>query len=117
MKLRFFNLARKLSLKSDYHHKLGAVIVSKNIVIGKGYNKPFKTHPKSNYPWHTQHAEFVAILEAGDCKGADIYVFREYKNGNVANSKPCPYCTELIKRAGIKRVYYTDNNSFKEEIV
>lgn len=52
--------------------------------------------------------------------GADLYVFRYvYKDsgdedGNVSsswelrNSKPCAHCTQLIKMAGIRYVYYSD---------
>lgn len=116
MEQRHFNLARKLSFKSDYHHKMGAVIVDKKgKVEGVGFNNPKKTHPFSNNTWRTLHAEVSAILNAGeDCVGCDIYIYRELKSGEPANAKPCRFCMELIQKAGIVNVYYSDEGGFKK---
>lgn len=114
MKLKYFEIAKKMSYKADYCHKIGAVVVYKNRPIGFGFNQPFKTNTKSNNPFHTTHAELSAILNAGDCRGASIYIYREVKDGTKANSKPCKFCQQLIKQAGIKKVYYTDNDQYKE---
>lgn len=113
---KFFELAKKLSQKSDYHHKIGAVIVRKNKVIGLGFNKPKKTHPQSPNAFKTTHAEFDALWSCSkqDLKGAIIYVYREHKNGCVASAKPCKDCDTLLKYSGIKRVYYTENGHFKQ---
>lgn len=113
---RYFELARKLSLKSNYCHKIGAVVVKKGKILGLGVNNPFKTHPKSTNPFKTVHAELDAILDCdpNELRGATIYVYREHKNGQPACSKPCPHCHELIMRCGIKKVCYTDYGSFKE---
>jgi deoxycytidylate deaminase len=119
MKMKFFKLAKVLSEKSSYCHKLGAVVVKKNKVIGTGYNKPNKTHPKSNNSFKTVHAELDAILKvnAEELNGATIYVYRETKDGLPANAKCCKYCRELLKMVGIKKICYTSDKSFKEEIV
>lgn len=116
MNLRFFDIARKLSLKSQYHHKLGAVVVKKGKVLGLGINNPFKTHPRSTNPFKTIHAELDAILstDPSDLVGSDIYVYRQHKNGKPANAKPCSHCQELIKRSGIKRVFFTEDGCYKE---
>jgi deoxycytidylate deaminase len=114
VKLKYFCIAKKLAEKSSYHHKLGAVVVFKNKIIGLGFNKPSKTHTRANTPFNTIHAELDAILQAGDqCRNAEIYVYREYKNGSPANAKPCKYCEELIRLVGIKKVYYTDEGKYK----
>lgn len=114
--IRFFDMARKLSKKSEYSHQLGAVVAKKNKVLGLGFNKPYKTHPRSNNRFKTTHAELDAILglSAEELTGATIYVYRETKDGSPANSKPCQYCQMLIKKAGIKKVCYTDEGKFKE---
>lgn len=114
MKVKYFEIAKKLSYKVSYHHKIGAVVVWKNRPIGFGYNQPNKTHTKSNNNYSTIHAELGAILNAGDCKGADIYIYREWKDGTLASSKPCQFCQQLLKEAGIKNVYYTDTGGFKK---
>lgn len=115
MKMRFFEIAKKLSEKADYQHKLGAVVVDKNKPIGFGFNKPSKTHPRSNHPFGRVHAELDAILNAGlDCKGASIYIYREHKDGTPAEAKPCKYCQVLLNSVGIKRIFYTSEGTFKE---
>lgn len=119
MKFKFFDLAKKLSKKSDYHHKIGSVIVKKNRILGVGFNKPYKTSPHSNHPFRTIHAELDAILDANkeDLKGSTIYVYRELRNGKIASAKPCAHCQELLKRYEIKRVFYTDEGTYKEYLV
>lgn len=117
--MKFFELAKKLSQKSDYRHKLGAVVTKKNRVLGIGWNKPFKTNPNSNNLFRTTHAELDAILSSNrdDLKGSTIYVYRQFSNGNPAPAKPCIYCQELIRLAGIKKVYYSAENNYMEYTV
>lgn len=116
---RFFNMAKRLSKKATYCHQLGAVVVKKGKPLGFGYNKPNKTSPHSNNQFKNIHAELDAILDCSreELQGASIYVYREHKSGKPANSRPCKYCQMLIKEAGIKKVYYTDDNKFKEYVV
>jgi deoxycytidylate deaminase len=113
--MKIFKTTKKLSEKSDHHtHKFGAVIAFKNIIISHGWNK-LKTHPKSTHPWKHIHAEMDAIFKAkGNTVGATLYVTRVSTQGNLNNSKPCPFCMSLIVAAGIKKVFYTDNNEWKE---
>lgn len=109
------DLAKRASKKSNYHHRLGAVIVKKNKVISVGYNKPHKTHPRSNTKYKTIHAELDAILgcEKEDLKGATIYVLRDASAG-VNLAKPCPCCMELIQMVGIKKVVYSTAKGVEE---
>ncbi len=111
MKKRYFEAAKKMSLRSTHHqHKLGCVIVNKNKIIGMGFNK-LKTHPDSNHPYKSTHAEFHAIcnvLDVSMLKNADIYVYRATRNGKEALAKPCRYCEQLIRRHGIARIFYTE---------
>lgn len=108
MKKRFMELARKLSHTSEHKFKHGSVVVRGNRVISMGVNT-VKTHTKSPHPYKTLHAEASAILQAGlhNLQGADIYVYRETKNGCYAESKPCKFCQELIEKVGIRRVWHT----------
>ena len=113
MKTKFFDLAEKVSKNSDHpHHKMGAVVARGNKLISVAHNQ-YRTHPKSNTTYKYVHAEMRAILNArGDTKGADIYVFRKNKLGELAIAKPCEHCMELIAEAGIKNIFYTDTNSY-----
>lgn len=116
---KFLDLAKKLSYKSSYHHKIGAVVAKKNKIISLGFNKPNKTHPASPNRFKTYHAEFDAIIgiDKKDLVGSTIYIFREHKNGNLASAKPCSDCAALIAHCGIKKVVYSDYNDIKEYVV
>lgn len=112
MKLKYFDLAKKLSKKSDHHsHQLGCVIVNKNKVIGLGFNQ-IKTHTRSLHQFKMLHAEMSALLGNSyeDLRGCEAYVYRECKNGKKAMAKPCPACEQALKLAGIKKVYFTVDN-------
>lgn len=116
MKLKHFSLAKKLSKQSTHpKHQLGAVIIKGNTVLSIGFNK-YKTSPRSNHPWAFIHAENSCLNSLDkSAVGADIYVYRETKSGMLANSKPCKYCYQMLKRAGIRRVYYTVDNGYMVE--
>jgi deoxycytidylate deaminase len=109
VKVRHFIAAKKSSLRSDHpYYQLGAVIARGNKILATGWNK-YKTSPKSPHPYKHIHAEVAAILNCGDrAKGADLYVYREGKDGEPRLSKPCATCLQAIRSAGIRRVYYTD---------
>ena len=109
----YMNVARYLAKKSVARNTHGAVVVKSGRVMGTGYNKD-RNHPAIVSPEHIKsdcsyHAEQLAIREAGEnsIKGAVIYVARVNKTGKDRNSKPCPRCSALIEKAGIKRVVFT----------
>lgn len=117
MKMRYFELAKRLIKFSDHgQHWIGSVIVQKNRVISMGYNS-LKTSPKSKHPYKSIHSEMRAIWAANpdELKGASIYVFRQHRDGSLARSFPCQHCYNLIKESGIKRIYYTDYDSYAME--
>lgn len=116
-KTKYFNLARLISLRSNYHHQIGAIIVNKKEIIGLGYNKPTKTHPISKHPYQTIHAEMDAIIgiDRKKLKGADIYVYREFKDGSAALARPCKYCEALLREFGIKTMFYTTDGGYTYE--
>lgn len=111
---RSFDIAKRLAHKSDHHtHKLGAVVVRGNKIIGVGFNK-MKTSPKSNHPFKSIHAELDAILSSHPDRlnGSDIYIYRQTSSGELAMAKPCLYCQDLIRAAGIRRAYYTRKGGY-----
>jgi dCMP deaminase len=113
MKHKFFELAKKLARTSEYpDHKLGAVIVKGNTILGVGVNK-LKTHPKAKNYAKRIHAELAAILNARtDVTDCDLYVFRYTQSGLQGISKPCDGCMCAILEAGIKRVYYSTADGY-----
>lgn len=114
MKIRFFNVAKKESFKSDHpQHKIGCVVVKGNRVLSKATNK-LKTTPKSNHPYFSLHAELNCFLKSNlnDLTNCDIYLYRENKNGEIACSKPCLYCFKLLKKLKVSSIYFTDYGKF-----
>ena len=119
MKIRYFEIAKKLAYNSDHpQHRIGAVIVKKNRIVGMGFNK-LRTHPKSpDLTYRSSHAEFMAILNTKetDLSGCEIYVFRVKKNGSQGISKPCKNCMGLIKQMMIDKVHYScDDDTYQSE--
>jgi deoxycytidylate deaminase len=118
MKNKFFQLARNISKHSDHPaHQLGAFIVKGNRIISLGFNKN-KTHTKSNHAWKRLHAEICAIIKTKeDLTGCTIYVYRETKLGNLGMARPCPTCLAAIQEVGIKKICYSTENGYKQEII
>lgn len=113
---KIIELAIKEAEKVAFKFRVGAVIYHRaRYVVGRGYNKPHKTHPKSFHPYKTIHAEFDAILNLGsyesgiwELDGASIYVHRLKKDGSPGLAKPCEACATMLAWAGIKNVYYSE---------
>ena len=113
MKIRsWLKVARSESLKSTYKHQLGAVIVSGGSIISKGFNQirhssKLKEHAKVDETLHAERDAIIKIKNKKKLFGSTIYIYREHKNGNPANAKPCIFCHEMIKASGIKKAIYT----------
>lgn len=60
------------------------------------------------------HAEEMAIMRAGDPRGATIYVARITKGGLIAMSKPCQKCQELLLENGVCTVVFTETDGVQK---
>lgn len=114
MNLRQLELARSLTLNCTLNYKLACIITDKQgKLMSVGWNSS-KTHPiQARYAaktgHHTKiylHAEIAAIIKSKG-RGWSMYIVRVTKNGNWANSRPCPVCQLAIREAGIRNVWYT----------
>jgi deoxycytidylate deaminase len=90
-----------------YRH--AAVVMKNGNIISVGTNS-YRNNPKVVDRKHCSfHAEIVALKKAGNkAKGSILFVARVGKNNRVALSKPCSSCSEYIKNAGVKKVYWTE---------
>jgi len=113
----YIDIAMRLAQKSVMEHKHGAVVVINNEVIAVGFNhkQEFMCHQRSI------HAEVDAILKVkGRHKSllndAEMYVVRigtVRMNFPLKYSKPCCECQKVIRKYGIRKVYYSTNDEIK----
>ncbi len=103
--------------KSTCRHQLGAVLVKGNRIISVGFNKDKTSVRRSNHPFAAIHSETDCLASAlpFEIENATMYIYRELKNGLVANAMPCRWCREALKKAKVKRICYTIENGYKEE--
>ena len=137
MNQRFFKFARQAAMKADYHGTnscapaIGAVAVYKGSIVAEAWNTN-KTSPLQqkynqyrfnpiNFPAKT-HCETMLIQRLrwkfGDniqWDKVDIYLYREYKDGSLANSRCCESCYHMLLDLGVKRIFYTSTRGFIEE--
>ena len=130
MQQKFFNVAKAVAKTSQYPRiKIGCCIVKKNKILAVGVNQ-LKSHPmQKRYnkfrPLNNDninnniHAELDAVIKCNkdDLIGASIYVYRESSDTQLRMCKPCEACTELIKRCGIKTIYYTDVDGYYSRLL
>lgn len=128
----YFKAAKSMSGLSNFkQHHIGAVAVCGHKIISSGYNS-YKTNPaQKRLNIHrfdadtpaTIHAELSCLLpliNRRDVNFSDVslYIFREYKNGDLALAKPCASCMALLKSLGVRHIYYTGDGSYiSEEII
>src|SRR3990167_11131599 len=98
-----FDLAKSTALTSPYRFRVGAVLVNNKIRIS-GTNQMDKTHPKSFRLDRNQycgiHAEqFVLHKAKHHSVGSTLIIARVNRNNELALSKPCRLCFDLIVEA------------------
>lgn len=104
----------KLSVDAANGKQVGCVIVRKNVIVGTGFRNLFvvKETPYIDICFHAEH---IALMEAGEnATGGTMYVTMEpcKKRHQGAWNKYAPplNCSEMIIKAGIKRVVYLNSD-------
>jgi deoxycytidylate deaminase len=134
LKERFFEEAKKESHLSDYEGAhLGAVAVYRDkFILARAHNtaKTNTTQYYYNKYRSFNKADIMTKPARGHCETnlwrkiryldinfADItiYLYRELKDGTLAQSAPCPSCEKLLRDAGIRTVCHTVNGGYIEE--
>lgn len=125
----YFKAAKAMAELSDFKQfHIGCVAVSGHKIISSGYNS-YKTNPMQKrlnvYRFnvdtnHTVHAELSCLLPLINRRDIDfsnvsLYIYREHKSGELALARPCKSCFELIKKLGIRDIYYSNENGFSHE--
>lgn len=99
--VRMLNKAKAVSIQrdDDRHFRVGSIAIRGDGVMVQSYNGA----PK--FPDRLHHSE-GRICRKLD-RGAIVFVARTTKDGQWANSSPCFFCRQAMRRAHVKRVYYT----------
>lgn len=130
--LRNFAAARKQAMKSDFaRQRVGCVIVCGNRVIAAAHNSErthteqmrynvFRNLDDQGYVEPKVHAEIAALARSRyadvDWSRAEIYVWRETRDGKECGlARPCAGCMAALRQRGIRKVYYTGDNSLVYE--
>jgi guanine deaminase len=101
MKEKFMREAIRLSLskmRGGCGGPFGAVVVHKNKIVGRGWNRVTST----NDP--TAHAEVTAIRDA--CKKLKTFQLDDCEL--YTSCEPCPMCLAAIYWARFKKVFYAN---------
>jgi deoxycytidylate deaminase len=58
------------------------------------------------------HAEIDALFKLDNryIKGLDIFIIRVNEKSYLKNSRPCNTCIEILKRKGIRKAYYSNED-------
>lgn len=111
--------AQKAALLSTApHHKVGSSIMKGKRVLSVGWNSD-KTHPASKTRYNAHHAEFACIVgnHKLDLIGCTLYVTRVTPGGRISMAKPCSDCCDIIRAAGIDKVFYTTHSGDVERLI
>lgn len=136
MNKRYFKFAREAAQWADYQGTrsapaIGAVAIYKGSLVAEAWNTN-KTSPLQArynvYRYEPADTPCKAHCETQLCQRlrwkfgdnikwdkVEIYLYREYKDGSLAPSRPCPSCMAMLKDFGIKKVYYTTEDGYVEE--
>lgn len=107
-----YALRRAGQAPKGQQHRLGCVLVKGGTPISSGVNNMAKTHPMAiKYAYPYLHAELAALIgvEADEIEGSVAYVARKKARG-PGMAKPCECCEALMRKMGVKGVYYTIEN-------
>lgn len=136
MNKRYFKFAREASMRATYKgsHRfspqIGAIAEYKGSIVATAANTD-KTSPlQARYNVYRFHADTpdkahceTQLLQRLRWKFGDsidwarvhIYLYREYKDGSLAPSRPCPSCMVMLRDFGVKKIYYTTEQGYVEE--
>lgn len=127
---RGYYYARMASANSDFTgYSLGAAAFYCGKLLALGWNS-CKTHPAQalynsmergfdGYSFKsTIHAEMMVInkIKYLDINFSKVKLFVWRGDDLPKISKPCPACKRALRDLGVKRVYYTGNNSYITEV-
>jgi deoxycytidylate deaminase len=107
--LKAARIAIDVAQQSTMRHRLGCILYDRTQYV-TGYNRAFGvTVPGRECEW-SMHSEEVVIIKGArigiDFGSSTLVVIRVNLEGELRKSEPCKTCMRLIKKVGIKHVWY-----------
>lgn len=104
---------KEVAKSSFVHYKHGACLLRGGKVYAFGKNRYFdkRYEQRANIKF-TVHAEIDTIMRfpKHELKNMDILIIRLKKDGSLGDSRPCNTCIDKMRRAGIRRAYYSNRD-------
>jgi len=132
---RYFEIAKRAALTSDFKTKLGAIAVYQGKVIASAASSS-KTHSlQAKYNRYRNfdinnsdclpkvHAEIKLIsklkkMQNIDFKRVSVYIYRVCKSRDRGMARPCGACRAALKDMGIISIFYsTDDPGYACELL
>ena len=103
--------AREIALNNSHNYHLAAwAKKGSSIIFGtnslRASAKFKRVYPDGSEGFHL-HAEMDLIRKFKPGEVSEIKVIRFARNGTPTMSRPCLYCQKILKKHGVRRVYYT----------
>ena len=102
--------------KSSYKQRLGAVVIYKGKIVGKGFNKVMGTGKIRTDGFHAE-IEAINNSPAVYRKNSIVYVCRVNKSGDIVMAKPCHACETILRKLGVKYVWYSQSGEWKKMVL
>lgn len=102
----FMKLAYEAALKSQCRWRVGAALVRNGSVLAVSPN--VKRHHPRDVQTYTVHSECVCLNIAKSPKGANIYVVRIGRAGDLRMARPCSCCIRSLFNAGVNKATWSD---------
>lgn len=102
---------KKVAMNSSLAQRHAACLIKSGKIYGFGFNKCLKIMILNGQPYKiTFHAEVDALFNANNksVKGMDILIIRLGGPFGLKNSRPCNACIDKLRRKGIRRAYYSN---------
>lgn len=127
------NKAMVVATTSDFRVKVGCVVYNKGKLIATGASTN-KTHPLqhkfNSYREYDNsngacldkaHAEMVALSKIKnmdiDMRNVTFYIARLCKSQAFGLARPCKACMRALREAGVRRICYTTEYNYVQEMI
>ena len=104
---RGVRMAVAAAYSSGHRRRVGAAALSGGRFLGKACNTPRSTIGIVGHENCSRHAEVALVRRLRDANGAEVFVARLDRTGNLSNARPCIMCVSELRQAGFSRVWFT----------